>query len=522
VEEFLILPPGSTAADISASMGGLFAVHPHGSFTRKLVFYDTPSWSLWLDGLAMVSDGSSLELYGLRRGWVGEVIYSLSPCIAVPRFWRDLAPGPLRDALKPVVGDRCLLPIAEFESATQRFDLLNESGKTVCRVYLDALHHSGGGTGVTGLCRVQSLRGYGAETMEVTHRLLAAGLYPLEYGPLGAAVRESVHSPEAFGVRLEVDFPGGTGAREAVRSILSGMLAKARRHESGVIGDLDSEFLHDYRVCLRKVRSVLSLLKGVYPEDLRIGWSARLGALARRTNHLRDLDVYLGAREEFEKLLPPSLHGGLGALFGRLASERHGAWEEVARYFGSPEYAAEIDDLGRAFGPGTDYPESPRGGVAIAPLAARGFARRYRKVSVFADGMTPDAPSSAIHTIRIQCKKLRYLLEFFGRFFPQDSRDPLASELGRLQNRLGDFNDLAVQQRYLLDLVPDAGGDGASMTRAIGGLVAVLHAEHEDLRSEVLESLAAFCSQKNAARVRQIVKEVKRSTRAGSPAIDPP
>ena len=34
--------------------------------------------------------------------------------------------------------------------------------------------------------------------------------------------------------------------------------------EPGIIGDYDTEFLHDYRVALRKVRSVLSLFQGVY------------------------------------------------------------------------------------------------------------------------------------------------------------------------------------------------------------------------------------------------------------------
>ncbi|MBV5350427.1 CHAD domain-containing protein, partial [bacterium] len=56
-----------------------------------------------------------------------------------------------------------------------------------------------------------------------------------------------------------------TPAREATGRIVRAMLELIAANFAGIVNDLDTEFLHDYRICLRKIRSLLSLVKGVYP-----------------------------------------------------------------------------------------------------------------------------------------------------------------------------------------------------------------------------------------------------------------
>jgi len=55
----------------------------------------------------------------------------------------------------------------------------------------------------------------------------------------------------------------------------------------------------------------------------------------------------------------------------------------------------------------------------------------------------------ALHRLRIDGKKLRYLLEFFRAVFPAETVDPAIASLKRLQDNLGEFNDLQVQQATL-------------------------------------------------------------------------
>ena len=53
------------------------------------------------------------------------------------------------------------------------------------------------------------------------------------------------------------------GARQIHSALLDIMVA----NEPGMRADLDTEFLHDYRVSLRRTRSLLGQIKNVFPED---------------------------------------------------------------------------------------------------------------------------------------------------------------------------------------------------------------------------------------------------------------
>jgi CHAD domain-containing protein len=58
-------------------------------------------------------------------------------------------------------------------------------------------------------------------------------------------------------------------------------------------------------------------------------------------------------------------------------------------------------------------------------------------------------PAEDLHRLRIDAKKLRYLLEFFGGLYPGKTIARLVKELKLFQDILGGSNDMAVQQRHL-------------------------------------------------------------------------
>ena len=64
-------------------------------------------------------------------------------------------------------------------------------------------------------------------------------------------------------------------------------------NRQGTIDDVDSEFLHDLRVAVRRSRSVLSHGKRVLPAHGRDHFRAEFRWLGEVTGPVRDLDVYL-------------------------------------------------------------------------------------------------------------------------------------------------------------------------------------------------------------------------------------
>jgi CHAD domain-containing protein len=132
-------------------------------------------------------------------------------------------------------------------------------------------------------------------------------------------------------------------------------------------------------------------------------------------------------------------------------SERFGALTlETAAWLQAGLWTNPQDDLVR-----------DRGDLPIAVFAAKQLMRRWRKVRKKARAFAQlDARSR--HKLRIQTKKLRYAAEFFGSLFSNKRmvkrRNRFLAALERLQDGLGDLNDIAVHEKHI------AGDECASST----------------------------------------------------------
>jgi CHAD domain-containing protein len=96
-----------------------------------------------------------------------------------------------------------------------------------------------------------------------------------------------------------------------------------------------------------------------------------------------------------------------------------------------------------------------QGGVSIEMFASEQLARRWRKVCKKGKALARlDAPSR--HKLRIQAKKLRYATEFFASLFTtkraMKRRKEFLPALERLQDGLGDLNDIAVHEKHITAL----------------------------------------------------------------------
>ena len=98
-------------------------------------------------------------------------------------------------------------------------------------------------------------------------------------------------------------------AREAVREVLQALLATIRLNESGVREDIDTEFLHDFRVAVRRTRSALSQVKGVFGGNRFEQFRDEFKWLGGLSGRLRDLDVYILSLPEYR-----ALREGIGFL----------------------------------------------------------------------------------------------------------------------------------------------------------------------------------------------------------------
>ena len=295
---------------------------------------------------------------------------------------------------------------------------------------------------------------------------------------------------------------------EVARAIFKQQQDIIHRNESGVRRGRDPEFLHDFRVAIRRTRSALTQLKGALPLERAVHFNARFRDLGRSTGRLRDLDVYLSSRDAYRMLLPLALRAGLTPMFLRLQRLRQQAQREVVGVLDGPMYAALKADWAD-FLDGDWSGDAPDALMPAVDLARKLIDRRYRRVIDRGSAIGETTPDEAMHQLRIECKKLRYVMEFFASLFDADEMVSLIASLKVLQDNLGVFNDLSVQQAELLrelDAVLPRSRRAGRVLRAAatGGLVARLYEKQRQARSGFAEVFAAFAHPDQVRRWEQL------------------
>ncbi len=481
----------------------------------EFALYDSFDWRLYQRGWALYRQDERLELRRLEDGmeihsaeWLAD-----NP---EPGFALDLPLGVMQTELAPVIGVRRLLKLAQYKKHSVVMRALNIDEKTVARLIYEELcpAQQDSEASLLRVVWVQSVRGYPRYARELVKQFKSQGLASFNHMDAFLAVLAVAGAtPGDYSARLEaVQLIPGMRADEATRTILRFTLEVMRRNEPGIRADLDSEFLHDYRVAARRTRSALTQIRGVFPHQVVEQYKGEFARLGQLTNSLRDLDVYLLKEETYREMLPESLRAGIDPLFEYLREQRVSALQAVCQGLEEPDYQAFLAEW-EAFlslpAPEIDDQSAPNASRPAIELARERIYQRYRRVirdgkAILADEQATD---EALHALRIDCKKLRYLLEFFASLFPADEIEALVRQLKRLQDNLGDFNDLCVQGDYLLKVsqeLPLEGEQARQTLAAIGCLVGALESEKVRVRGEFAETFRAFAARENRERVRSL------------------
>ncbi len=415
----------------------------------------------------------------------------------VPGDWRfsdELKGGAVGRACADASRLRAFMPVSALAGEAHDWAIRNGLKKTVVRIRSVQLVHA---AKQAVWIFIEPLRGYAADAQRVRRALecCGCGAFGCDYA---AALGLRIPAVEP-GPAVQID-PAEPVFENACR-IAAALLAAARRNEAGICNDIDTEFLHDYRVSLRRIRSLLSLLKGVYAEAFSASVRIELAAVMKATCRLRDLDVYLLERASFYALVPENLYAGLDSMFSTFAAEREDALRQVRAVLDAPAYEQAMKQLAAAFQPPAPQNRGPAAARPMRPFAERLILKRYRKAAAIASGLGADAPEAEVHALRIQCKKLRYLMEFFQPLFPDEQLKPLLKTLKRLQDVLGRFNDYCVQRESLASFITSrsmTGQRGPQASASAGALAAMLYQLQQQVRQEVELNLELFVNKKTA------------------------
>ena len=494
-----VLPESLEPAPLIDDIGQVFSTAREAVSPTTRTWFDTFDWRLYQRGLFLFHDKDNYHLF--QRESVDITAFLPQKGLHSPVFSWDFPVSRIRSILEPVVEMRSLLPLVTYTSLTTCLRIMNRDHKTVARVFLEE-HKIPQHDVVLRTVTLRNIRGYEKDFKVLSRFFVNYGiqdktdlLYPFIKG-----VKLCGRKPLDYSSKFELKLKKEYSALQAMILIYKHLLKVMHQNEAGVLDDLDSEFLHDFRVAVRRTRSGLGQVRNVLPTDITNRAKKDFAWLGSVTGPTRDLDVYLLYEQNYRARLPGDLQAGLDTFFADIRARRVEEYQKLIHHLKSSKCRRILDswrDYLYSSGGGKEVKNSGR---PVIELARDIIFRKYKKVMQDGTAITPASPDQNLHRLRIQCKKLRYTLEFFSSLFPRKEMKRVIKQLRRLQNNLGDFNDLSVQQdmlhNYRLALRPGS-KKNQGLAASLGGLSTNLYHQQYRVRENFAPRFREFSASPN-------------------------
>jgi CHAD domain-containing protein len=532
VREFVLLgdPPGANGDVPSIDDPRFSMAAVRKSSTVRRTWLDTFDWRLFRAGLTLellVGRGTS-EL--VLTGRDGELVateltappdtgraaangHSSGPPdgsgqvsgrrVRWPSLVQDLPVGALRERLAPVVGVRALLPVTKATSVRYELRALNSDDKTVAVLAVDQMSVTSPRHGQPpARLSVIPLRGYQAQATKLADLLeKSQGVAPAAQSPFEAALAAAGRRPGDYTSKIDVQLSAEMPLALALATILQRLFSTFEANLSGTISDVDTEFLHDLRVAVRRTRSVLKTAQAALPASFIAKYRTEFKWLADLTTPTRDLDVYLlGYPSMVARLVAATPHD-LTPFRLHLEQQRAVAHRQLVRGLRSVRFKSlssswrnDLDQLAASHG------RKP----VTGPFAGRRTGKKHQQVLAAGGAIGAESPPQDLHDLRKRCKELRYLLEVFASLHDPAEQWRAVNELKSLQDCLGEFQDTEVQiteLRAFATQMMTARSAPAETLLAMGEIAATLAIRQGKARAEFAGRFTEFASPRGRARI---------------------
>jgi CHAD domain-containing protein len=269
---------------------------------------------------------------------------------------------------------------------------------------------------------------------------------------------------------------------EAGRKVLALHFSRMLANEAGTRLGVDPEALHDMRVATRRMRAAFALFAPYYEEAAIAPFIKGLRRAGRTLGAVRDLDVLLDKARAYAASLPADGPGSLTLLLEAWGADRDRARREMLTYLDGPAYrqlAAEFGAFLATPGAGAlTFEADTAAPFQVRHVIPRLILTRYGSVRAY-ERLLPGGPPTTYHALRIECKGLRYALEFFREVLGEET-SALIKQVTAMQDLLGELQDACVAEGLLADFLKEQhkqlrkrGADDALI-----GIEAYLTAQH--------------------------------------------
>ena len=265
-----------------------------------------------------------------------------------------------------------------------------------------------------------------------------------------------------------------TTSAEAFRAAAKASLRQILGNAEALRERPSPEVVHQLRVGVRRLRTVMSLFKKMIADTRVAALKAELKWLAGELDAARNLDVLL--KGEYRQQLGRKEDGQpLKHLGARLRAARRLAYARAAAAVENGRFRRLVLDLliWIEQGPWTaEAGDAERRERAVKAFAAKDLGKRLKKIEKRGRDVA-SLTDEERHKLRIDAKKLRYAADIFGQLYGRPKRTKkFVGALKATQDCLGVLNDLVVGEDLARDVAVAAGHADAEAAFAAGKMTA--------------------------------------------------
>ncbi len=290
--------------------------------------------------------------------------------------------------------------------------------------------------------------------------------------------------PEIVVPPIQADEPMSEAGRKAMYTHFLRMLA----NEAGTRLGQDIEALHDMRVATRRMRAAYSIFADYFDPAVLAPFNKGLRRVGRALGTVRDLDVLMEKAEAYQSTLEEGATEVLAPLLADWRARREVARREMLAHLDSPAYR----DFVTAFQvflttPGAGAQPVPIGEPLphqVRHVAPRLILTRYEVVRAY-ETIIDGAPLPTYHMLRIDCKRLRYALEFFRDVLGREAPE-IIKQVTAMQDLLGALQDAHVAEDLIAGFLEEQRkkrkkGLPEEVLAGVAGYLAAQQATQQDL-----------------------------------------
>ena len=507
----------STYSSLNRLLGSIFPDSVTGKSRLQRKYFDTFDWRLFRACYQFEEDLDSNENLIRLRPISGNIPSYECDSLTEPKFYWDLSSGRLKQKLKTLINERALLLLGKLYIARTSYEIMDDNEKIVLRIIIEGLfkvkqYYSN--KEIFSYLELHPLRGYNLE-LEKVARLLCD---EFDFVPCNNETAVNLYkslgkTPVDYSSKLEIMLEPDMTGQCALSKAMMYNLDIMEKNEKGIIEDIDIEFLHDFRIAGRRSRSVISQVNGIFPTSQIKRYKNSFAWLSKLTSTHRDLDVFLWDFNYYVKQV--SHNGGeeLEPLRKFLQHKRTAEHNRLTRALNTARFN-RFKSSWRSFLRNQQLKTINRSGeTAVIDIANHNIWRNYKKMLNQGNSITTSYTYDAIHRLRKNGKKLRYLIDTFSTLYSDDEIKYVIKCLKRLQNNLGDITDMHVQREMLHNwkmILADDKDIPRKTISAIDDLESLCNLNEKTAQEKVNRRFREFSSKKN----RRLFKDIFYTTNA--------